>query len=307
MDRAIECIESFMIIEQEQEITPAVEEAMSRTPDLRLREVMAALVRHAHAFAREVRPTEEEFEAGMRFLAALGQATNDVNNEVVLAADVLGLSSLVGLLNNERGCGQTAAALLGPFWRDNAPRYELGANLVQSSTPGTPLFVSGVVRDTHGAPIEGASVDVWHASPVGLYENQDPEQAEMNLRGLFTTDAQGRFHFRTVRPAGYPVPTGGPVGELLRAQLRHPFRPAHIHFMITRPGFKTLITQIFSDDAEHLETDVTFSVIRSIVGHYVRHEGGPAPAKDVTAPYYTLEYDFVLEPGEMRIPVPPIL
>ena len=158
--------------------------------------------------------------------------------------------------------GQTAAALLGPFWRDNAPRYELGANLVQSATPGEPLFVSGVVRDVDGRPVAGANVDVWHASPVGLYENQDPEQAEMNLRGLFTTDAEGRYHFRSVRPAGYPVPTDGPCGDLLRAQLRHPYRPAHIHFMITKPGFKTLITQIFSDDAEHLETDVTFSVIR---------------------------------------------
>ncbi|HEY1927806.1 MAG TPA: dioxygenase [Caulobacteraceae bacterium] len=295
-----------MIIETEAQITAAVEEAMSRTPDPRLREVMAAFVRHAHAFLREVRPTEDEFEAGMRFLVALGQATNAVNNEVVLAADVVGISSLVGLLNNETGCGQTAAALLGPFWRANAPHYPLGANLVQSETPGEALFVSGVVRDTTGAPVAGASVDVWHASPVGLYENQDPEQAEMNLRGLFTTDEQGRYYFRSVRPAGYPVPTGGPIGDLLRAQLRHPYRPAHVHFMVTKPGFKTLVTQIFSDDAEHLDTDVTFSVIRSIVGRYVRHESGAAPAKDVTAPFYTLEYDFVLEPGEMRIPVPPI-
>jgi catechol 1,2-dioxygenase len=295
-----------MIIETEAQITAAVEEAMSRTPDPRLREMMAAFVRHAHAFLREVRPTEDEFEAGMRFLVALGQATNAVNNEVVLAADVVGISSLVGLLNNETGCGQTAAALLGPFWRANAPHYPLGANLVQSETPGEALFVSGVVRDTTGAPVAGASVDVWHASPVGLYENQDPEQAEMNLRGLFTTDEQGRYYFRSVRPAGYPVPTGGPIGDLLRAQLRHPYRPAHVHFMVTKPGFKTLVTQIFSDDAEHLDTDVTFSVIRSIVGRYVRHESGAAPAKDVTAPFYTLEYDFVLEPGEMRIPVPPI-
>jgi protocatechuate 3,4-dioxygenase beta subunit len=295
-----------MIIEHESEITPAVEEAMSRTPDVRLREVMAAVVRHAHAFLREVRPTEDEFEAGMRFLVGIGKASTDVKNEVVLAADVLGISTLVGLLNNPVGCGQTAAALLGPFWRANAPHYELGANLVQSPTPGQPLFVSGVVRDTHGAPVAGASVDVWHASPVGLYENQDPEQAEMNLRGLFITDAQGRYRFRSVRPAGYPVPTDGPVGDLLREQLRHPFRPAHIHFMVTKPGFKTLITQIFADDTEHLDTDVTFSVIRSIIGDYVRRESGPAPAPDVTAPFYTLEYDFVLEAGEMRIPVPPI-
>ena len=295
-----------MVIEQESEVTGAVEAAMAATPDARLREVMAAFVRHSHAFLREVRPTEDEFEAGLRFLVGIGQATSDVKNEVVLAADVLGISTLVGLLNNPLGCGQTAAALLGPFWRANAPHYPLGANLVQSSTPGAPLFVSGVVRDLEGNPIAGAAVDVWHASPIGLYENQDPEQAEMNLRGLFTTDAEGRLHFRSVRPAGYPVPTDGPVGDLLRAQRRHPYRPAHIHFMITKPGFKTLITQIFADDADHLQTDVTFSVIRSIVGAYVRHDGGPAPAPDVDGPFYTLDYDFVLERGEMRIPVPPI-
>ena len=295
-----------MVIEQESEVTGAVEAAMAATPDARLREVMAAFVRHSHAFLREVRPTEDEFEAGLRFLVGIGQATSDVKNEVVLAADVLGISTLVGLLNNPLGCGQTAAALLGPFWRANAPHYPLGANLVQSSTPGAPLFVSGVVRDLEGNPIAGAAVDVWHASPIGLYENQDPEQAEMNLRGLFTTDAEGRLHFRSVRPAGYPVPTDGPVGDLLRAQRRHPYRPAHIHFMITKPGFKTLITQIFADDADHLQTDVTFSVIRSIVGAYVRHDGEAAPAPDVHGPFYTLDYDFVLERGEMRIPVPPI-
>jgi len=227
-----------MIIEHESEVTGAVERAMSDTPDARLREVMAALVRHAHAFIRETRPSEDEFEAGMRFLVDIGRATTDVKNEVVLFADVIGVSTLVGLLNNPIGAGQTAAALLGPFWRANAPHCELGDNLARSETPGLPMFVSGYVRDRNGAPIVGASVDVWHASPVGLYENQDPEQAEMNLRGLFTTDEDGRFKFRSVRPAGYPVPTDGPVGDLLRAQVRHPYRPAHTHFMVTKPGLK---------------------------------------------------------------------
>jgi catechol 1,2-dioxygenase len=284
----------------------AVEEAMSRTPDGRLREVMAALVRHMHAFIREVRPSEEEFETGMRFLVGLGHASTEVKNEVVLFADVLGISTLVGLLNHPIGGGQTAAALLGPFWRADAPVAELGDNLARSETPGLPLFARGVVRDLAGHPVAGAHVDVWHASPVGLYENQDPEQADMNLRGVFTTDAAGRYYFRSVRPAGYAVPTDGPVGDLLRAQLRPPYRPAHIHFMVTKPGFKTLVTQIFADDAENLTTDVTFSVIRSISGRYQLHETSPAPAADVTGPFYTLSYDFTLEPGEMRIPIPPI-
>ena len=295
-----------MIIEHKSEVTRAVESAMSHTPDARLREVMAALVRHAHAFIREARPSEEEFEAGMRFLAGIGHATKGLHNEVVLFADVLGVSSLVGLINNPVGGGKTAAALLGPFWRANAPACELGDTLARSDTPGLPLFARGVVRDMQGRPVAGAKVDVWHASPVGLYECQDPEQAEMNLRGLFTTDEEGRYFFRSVRPAGYPVPTDGPVGDLLRAQIRHPYRPAHIHFMVTKPGFKTLITQIFADDADHLQTDVTFSVIRSIVGHYQLHGTGPAPAADVTGPFYTLDYDFTLESGEMRLPIPPI-
>jgi hypothetical protein len=198
-----------MVIEQESEVTGAVEEAMAGTPDTRLREVMAAFVRHSHAFLREVRPTEDEFEAGLRFLVGIGQATTEVKNEVVLAADVLGISTLVGLLNNPVGCGQTAAALLGPFWRRNAPHYDLGANLVQSPTPGLPLFVSGVVRDMNGRPVAGAEVDVWHASPVGLYENQDPEQAEMNLRGLFPpTPRAATISARCVQRATRCPPTG---------------------------------------------------------------------------------------------------
>lgn len=295
-----------MIIEHEADVTGAVIDAMARTPDARLREVMAAFVRHSHAFLREVLPTEDEFEAALRFIVAIGHASTGLKNEAVLAADVLGISSLVGLLNNPIGGGQTAAALLGPFWRANAPTCSLGDTLARSETPGLPLFVSGVVRDMNGKPVAGASVDVWHASPVGLYENQDPEQQEMNLRGLFTTDADGRYYFRSVRPAGYPVPTDGPIGDLLRAQIRHPYRPAHMHFMITKPGFKTLITQIFADDADNLTTDVTFSVIRSIIGNYQLHEDGTPPAPDVEGPFYTLQYDFALEPGEMRIPIPPI-
>jgi protocatechuate 3,4-dioxygenase beta subunit len=295
-----------MVIEEEAAVTPAVEKAMSATSDARLREVMAAMVRHTHAFIREVQPTEDEFELGMRFLVDLGHATTSLKNEVVLFADVIGVSTLVGLLNHPLTAGQTAAALLGPFWRAHAPSCELGENLARSETPGEPLFASGYVRDVHGNPIAGAKVDIWHASPVGLYENQDPEQAEMNLRGVFTTDSEGRYHFRSVRPAGYPVPTDGPVGDLLRAQHRHPYRPAHIHFMITKPGYKTLITQVFADDADNLQTDVTFSVIQSIVAHFEQHPAGSAPAEDVDGPFYTLTFDFTLDEGEMRIPVPPI-
>lgn len=285
-----------MILEDQADVTRAVELAMQATPDPRLRAVMAAVVRHLHALVREVRPTEAEFEAAIGFLVGIGQATGETKNEVVLAADVLGISTLVGLLNNPVGPDHTAAALLGPFWRLNAPACELGASIARADTPGEPLAVSGQVRDRSGAPIADAAVDVWQASPVGLYENQDPEQPEMNLRGLFRTDADGRYHFRSVRPAGYPVPTDGPVGDLLRAQRRHPYRPAHLHFMVSAPGFKTLTTQVFADDSENLDNDVTISVIASLLGRFERDGAGGC----------TLEYDLVLEPGESRIPAAPI-
>jgi catechol 1,2-dioxygenase len=166
--------------------------------------------------------------------------------------------------------------------------------------------VNGWVKDGNGKPVAGADVDVWHSSPEGFYENQDPEQAEMNLRGKFATDAQGQFAFRSILPAGYPVPVDGPVGDLLRAQRRHNFRPAHLHFLIFKPGFKTLVSQIYVPDDPHLDTDSQFGVTRALIGNYIRHEKGPAPAADVTGPWYSLDYTFALEPGEARLPKPPI-
>jgi catechol 1,2-dioxygenase len=168
------------------------------------------------------------------------------------------------------------------------------------------LFASCTILDTSGKPIEGVEVDVWHSSPVGLYENQDDSQADMNLRGKFTTDAQGHFGFRSVKPAGYPVPTDGPVGDLLRAQRRHPYRPAHLHFLAFKPGFKTLITQVFVDDDEYLGSDVVFGVTRALIGNYRRHDAGTPPAPDVKPPWYTLDYRFVMEAGEAKLPKPPI-
>jgi protocatechuate 3,4-dioxygenase beta subunit len=295
-----------MILDNETQVTEAVLRAMATTPNPRLREVMDALVRHLHAFVREVRPSDEEFEYGLQVLNTIGQTTNDSHNEGVLYSDILGISTLVGLLNNPVGPGHTTAALLGPFWRLNAPRCANGETIARSATPGLPLFVSGRVLDSAGKPVAGASVDVWQASPVGLYEIQDPNQDDMNLRGLFTSDEEGRYWFRSVKPAGYPVPMHGPGGDLLRAQRRHPYRPAHIHFMVSAPGYKTLITQIFADDDEQLENDVTISVVRSLIGHFERHDSGTAPAPDVTPPFCTLTYDMVIEPGESRLPAPPI-
>ncbi len=299
-------ISALALIDDEGSVTDVVTQAMAQTEDARLRTVMAALVTHLHNFLREVRPTDEEFELGLEFIAALGHATHATNNEVVLAADVLGLSTLVTTMNNSTKDGRTPGALLGPFYRANAPRYQCGDCVVQGDTPGLPLFVSGMVRATDGTPIAGALVEVWQASPVGLYDNQDPKQPDRNLRGAFHTDADGGYHFRTVRPAGYPVPTNGPIGKLLAAQNRHPYRPAHIHFIVAAPGYRTLVTQVFADDSDILETDVTFGVHRQLVGAFQRVENGRSPWGDIPAPFYALEFDFTLEPGEQTFPKPPI-
>jgi catechol 1,2-dioxygenase len=295
------------IIDDEGSATSAVLAAMADTPEPRLREVAESFIRHMHAFAREVRLTEEEFELGIEFLNRIGQATHDLHNEGILFSDAIGFSTLVCLLNNgKNGATETASALLGPFWRMNSPATDNGGSIVRSETPGPPLFASCRITDPQGNPLAGAEVDVWHASPVGFYENQDESQAEMNLRGKFTTDAEGRFWFRTVKPAGYPVPTDGPVGDLLRAQHRHPYRPAHLHVLAYKAGFKTLVTQVFVDDDEYLHSDVVFGVTRHLVGDYRRHDHGDPPAPDVTAPWYTLDYAFVMEPGEAKLPKPPI-
>ena len=272
-------------------------DAMRHTPDPRLRTVMEAVTRHLHALVQEVKLTEEEFEQALEFIVAIGQATGETKNEVVLAADILGVSAVVALQNNQDPQGESPAALLGPFWRANAPACAQGENIARSGTPGTPLEVTGTVRDHEGRPVEGATVDVWQASPVGLYENQDPSQENMNLRGRFATDAEGRFHFRSVRPAGYPVPTDGPCGVLLRAQKRHPNRPAHLHFMVSKPGHKVLITQVFADDDENLESDPTFGVTRRLIGRFALAPDGKSAS---------LHHDFELEPGEMKFPRPPI-
>jgi hydroxyquinol 1,2-dioxygenase len=296
-----------MIIANQQQVTPAVLEAIGRSPDPRFREIMSALVRHLHDFAREVKLTEREFERAVGYLVALGQHTTDSHNEAVLMSGSLGFSTLICLLNNgNNGQTETAANLLGPFWRMHSPPTENGGSILRSPTPGPPLFVTARVRDAAGRPIAGAEVDVWHSSPEGFYEQQDPKQADMNLRGKFTTDQEGAFGFRSVKPAGYPIPIDGPVGEFVRATRRHHYRPAHLHFLIYKPGFKTLISQVYVNDDERLETDVQFGVTRALIGNYVRNDSGPAPAPDVAPPWYSLDYTFPMEPGEARLPKPPI-
>ena len=296
-----------MIIDNERQITKAVLAELRRAENPRFREIMSAAVRHLHDFAREVKLTEAEFQQACAAIARLGQHTTASHNEVVLCAGSLGLSALVCLLNNgDRGQAGTTANLLGPFWREESPRTANGESIVRSPTPGDPIFVNAWVRDIGGEPVAGAEVDVWHSSAEGLYENQDPAQADMNLRGKFTTDSEGRINFRSIKPVGYPIPIDGPVGDLLRAQGRHNMRPAHIHFLIFKPGFKTQYSQVYSSDDPNLETDVQFAVTIALIGRYVQHDYATAPAPDVTGTWFSLDQHFVIEPGEAKLPRPPI-
>jgi catechol 1,2-dioxygenase len=296
-----------MIIESHDDVTPAALAVMQQTSDPRLREIMTSLVSHLHAFVRDVRLTEEEFQSAAAILNEMGQATTDTHNEAVLMAGSLGVSTLVCLLNNgDHGATETQQNLLGPFWRMHSPRVDNGGSIVRSETPGPALFVSAQVLDAAGGPVAGAEVDVWHSSPVGLYEQQDAGQAEMNLRGKFITDEQGRFWFRTVKMAGYPIPTDTVVGRLLEAQHRHPFRPAHLHVLIFKEGFKTRISQIYVDDDPHLDTDVQFGVTRALIGDFRRHDEPHPGDAGVQAPWYSLDYTFTLEPGVAKLPRPPI-
>ncbi|HEV2521946.1 MAG TPA: dioxygenase [Candidatus Acidoferrales bacterium] len=296
-----------MIIESLEQVTQAVLDEMKRTPDTRTKEILECMVRHLHEFVREARLTEQEFDQAINYIAALGQLTTESHNEVRLMAGSLGVSTLVCLMNNGLNAAtESSANLLGPFWRSDSPRTENGGSLLRSPTPGPPLFFKGWVRDKEGRPIAGAEVDVWHASPIGLYENQDPEQAEMNLRGKFTTGVDGEFSFRSIKPAGYPIPMNGPVGALLSAQKRHPFRPAHLHFLVYKPGYKTVTSQVYSSDDPLLETDSQFGVTRALLGHYALHENEAAPDGDVRGPWYSLEHTFVLQLGDSWLPTPPV-
>jgi catechol 1,2-dioxygenase len=296
-----------MIIATADDLTQAVLAAVERTPDARLRRITAAAVRHLHAFVRESELTEAEFRQVCGLIAQAGQLTTPSHNEVVLAAGSLGVSALVCLLNNgEGGTRETTANLMGPFWRKGSPETPQGGSIVRSPTPGDPVFVTAWIHDEAGQPVADAEVDIWQASGEGYYENQDPVQADMNLRGKFRTGADGRVHFRTVKPSGYPIPVSGPVGQLIRAQGRHNMRPAHIHFMVRKPGFKTQFSQLYSSDDPHLETDVQFGVTRALVGRYVAHDDEPAPAPDVQGRWYTLEHTFVIAPGDDALPPPPI-
>ncbi len=279
----------------EHTITDAVLQSLAATPDARLKQVMTALVTHLHDFVREVRLTEDEWQAGIAFLTATGQRCSDTRQEFILLSDTLGVSMLTIALNHAKPAGATEATVFGPFHTADAPHVEHGADIARGA-PGLPMFVHAVVRGPDGAAVAGAEVDVWQADDDGLYDVQRPELgAARRARAVLRTDAHGAIRFRSIVPTAYPIPVDGPVGAMLAATGRHPWRPAHLHFMIRAAGWQPLTTHIFRDGDAYLDSDVVFGVRSSLVGDYARHPPGRGPdGSAIDTPFYTLEQTFVL-------------
>jgi protocatechuate 3,4-dioxygenase beta subunit len=281
----------------EQTLTDAVLQRLGTPSHPRLRQLMQGLIRHLHDFVRETDLTEAEWFEAIRFLTETGKMCDDVRQEFILLSGTLGISMLVDAVTHQQPAGATDTTILGPFYRDGAPDRDLGETIAPDIS-GEPAFVAGRVTDPAGRPIPGARLDVWQAAPNGLYEGQDPEMPAFNMRGRFRADAQGRYHFATVKPASYPIPMDGPVGQLMRALGRQPYRPAHIHFIVAAPGYETLTTHIFVKGDPCLDTDPVFAVKSSLIADFVRHDSAAeAMERKTTAPFYTVEYDFGLKPS----------
>src|SRR5215471_7277944 len=233
-------------------LTNAVLAKLASAPDARFKQVMSSLIRHVHDFVREVELTEDEWFAGIQFLTATGQKCDEKRQEFILLSDTLGVSMLVDALNHRAPAGATESTVLGPFYVNGAPSLPSGANLADG-LPGEPTLFSGRVLTVDGRPIPGAQIDIWHADAEGFYDVQRPNLNEMRLRGKFHTDAQGRFWFWTLRPTEYPVPTDGPGGQMLLKMGRHPYRPAHIHTVVSAAGYETVTTHIFVAGDRYLD------------------------------------------------------
>jgi hydroxyquinol 1,2-dioxygenase len=277
-------------------VTAEAVDSLRGTDDPRLRELLTALVRHLHAFTRETRLTRREWEAAIAFLTETGQTCTDTRQEFILLSDVLGLSMLVETVNGHSAPGSTESTVLGPFHMTESPVRELGAD-IDLVGGGEPCVVSGVVRSADGTPLPGAVLDVWQADPHGFYDVQQPDvQPPGNGRGLFTADGEGRFRFRTCVPSAYPIPTDGPVGALLKATERHPYRPAHIHFIVSAAGHAPVTTHIFVAGGEYLDSDAVFAVKESLVKDFTPTDD-PALAAEygVPNPFRHARFDLVLE------------
>ncbi|MCS6766307.1 MAG: intradiol ring-cleavage dioxygenase [Candidatus Protistobacter heckmanni] len=279
----------------EDTITQEVLARQANAGDARLKEIMTSLVQHLHSFAREVKLTEAEWFQGIQFLTQTGHMCDDERQEFILLSDSLGLSMLVTALNNRKPQGCTEATVFGPFHVEDAPHYESGEDLGQG-VKGLPLYVNGRVTGFDGKPVAGAAIDIWHAD--GFYDVQYADNPAARGRGVMHSDAQGRFYFKTALPASYPIPHDGPVGKMLEALNRHPWRPAHVHFMIQAEGYERLVTHVFRDGDTYLDSDAVFGVRNSLIADWIEHSPGAAPdGLTLDTPFYTLDFEFVLNPA----------
>jgi hydroxyquinol 1,2-dioxygenase len=272
-------------------ITQAVLDRIHPDTNPRLKVVLTSLVNHLHDFAREVALTEDELMQAIQYLTAVGQKCDDKRQEFILLSDVLGLSMLTVALNNDKPAGCTEATVFGPFYVENEPEIALGGDAANGA-PGEPCWVEGQIKGPTGEVIPHAQIEVWQADADGFYDVQKPELQQAQARAKMKADAQGRYYFKTIVAEAYPIPTDGPVGDLLHATGRHPWRPAHLHFMIKAPGYETLITHVFRDGDTYLDSDAVFGVRQSLVAAWVKQE---ADAKEGGATTH-LHFDFVLNP-----------
>jgi protocatechuate 3,4-dioxygenase beta subunit len=268
-----------------------------KAEDPRHQKILTQLVRHLHAFIEDVEPTEAEWVKAIDFLTRTGQTCDDKRQEFILFSDVLGASMLVDAINHRSESQTTATTVTGPF-HASAQHYKSGDNIARGpeATRGEPTVVSGRVLDFNGRPVSSATLDVWQSDDIGYYDIQDKNQPAMNLRGVFTTNEAGEFWFRTIKPAAYPIPTDGPVGELLRASGRHAMRPAHIHFWIKAEGYKDIITHLFVAGDKYLDSDAVFGVKESLILDFDENTSAMDAMKwNVAAPFYHVQFDFKLE------------
>jgi catechol 1,2-dioxygenase len=276
----------------EDDITAEALQRFSKTPDPRLRQIMLGLVNHLHAFVKEVELTEAEWFQAIEILTEAGRMCSDKRQEFILFSDTLGVSMVVDLINHRKPDGATESTVFGPFHRLGAPEMPAGGNIAHLDKTGTPALVSGRVLDLDGAPIKDALLDVWQTQSSGLYDSQDVSLGgALHMRGRFRSDAEGRYSIRTVLPVNYPIPSDGPVGRMLRATGRHPWRPAHIHFVVSADGYEPVTTHIFDRRDEYLGSDAVFAVKDSLICDFVLHD--PPGGK----PHYTAEFDFRLKPA----------
>ncbi len=281
----------------DERLTKEVLERFENSKSERYKEIMQSLVRHLHAFVSEVKLTEEELFEGIGFLTRTGHITNENRQEFVLLSDILGVSMLVVGINNQKPAKATESTVFGPFFVEGSPRFENGDDIANGA-PGEPCVMQGRVLSVSGEPIPQAHIEIWQADEEGCYDVQYDVLEEARGRGHLCSDEEGRYWFWSVRPEAYPIPYDGPVGELLDAANRSPMRPAHVHFMVKAPGYETLITHVFDEEDDHLDSDAVFGVKDSLITGFERHEPGTAPdGKEMDVPFYTMSYDLVLAPS----------